>query len=71
MKRMIAVVGPGEGATPEDCQVAYELGQRTAQEGWVLLTGGRNAGVMDAACRGAHSSGGLTVGILPTSDRRK
>ena len=39
--------------------------QQIAQRGWVLLTGGRNAGVMDAACRGAKSASGLTIGILP------
>ena len=26
-------------------------------------------GVMEAACRGARSAGGLTIGILPTYDR--
>jgi hypothetical protein len=34
----------------------------------LLLTGGRNLGVMDAASRGAKSVGGLTVGILPGND---
>jgi uncharacterized protein (TIGR00725 family) len=37
----------------------------------VLLTGGRNSGVMDAANKGAKSASGLTIGILPgnnTSD---
>lgn len=36
--------------------------------GWVLWTGGRGAGVMDVASRGAKSRGGLTVGILPDPD---
>ncbi|OLP20409.1 cytochrome [Leptolyngbya sp. 'hensonii'] len=48
---------------------AFELGQRIAEAGWVLLTGGRASGVMDAASRGAKAAGGLTIGILPTSDR--
>ncbi|MDX2097688.1 MAG: cytochrome [Leptolyngbyaceae cyanobacterium bins.59] len=65
-KIIIGVMGPGEGATSLDTQLAYELGQLIAQTGWVLLTGGRNVGVMDAACRGARDAGGLTVGILPT-----
>lgn len=47
--------------------LAERLGELIAQEGWVLLTGGRNAGVMAAAVRGAKRvSGSLTVGILPT-----
>lgn len=53
-------------ATKAQVDTAYQLGRAIAQEGWVLLTGGRNVGVMDAACRGAKSANGLTVGILPT-----
>ncbi|MGA7935206.1 MAG: TIGR00725 family protein [Kovacikia sp.] len=67
---IIGVMGPGDRATAEDLQTAYHLGRRIAQAGWVLLTGGRNQGVMDAASRGAKSAQGLTVGILPGSDRR-
>ncbi len=66
---MIGVMGLGNQATSEDLQVAYKLGRNIAQSGWVLLTGGRNQGVMDAASRGAKSADGLTVGILPTDDR--
>lgn len=68
--QIIGVMGPGEQATGSDRQVAYELGYQIAQAGWVVLTGGRNTGVMDAASRGAKAAGGLTIGILPTSDRR-
>lgn len=68
--QIIGVMGPGEQATGSDQQVAYELGYQIAQAGWVVLTGGRNTGVMDAASRGAKVAGGLTIGILPTSDRR-
>ncbi len=66
---IIGVMGPGEQATSVEQQLAYELGQAIAIAGWVLLTGGRNQGVMDAASRGAKSQGGLTIGILPQSDR--
>lgn len=66
-KTIIGVMGPGEGATAADCEVAFALGRAIASEGWVLLTGGRNVGVMDAASRGAKSANGLTIGILPTS----
>ena len=64
-KIIIGVMGPGEQATATDLQNAYELGKLIAQQGWVLLTGGRNVGVMDAANQGAKSTNGLTVGILP------
>jgi len=61
-------MGPGNHATAADRHRAYKLGQRIAQEGWVVLTGGRNMGVMDAASKGAKAAGGLTIGILPTQD---
>ncbi|HTJ52246.1 MAG TPA: hypothetical protein VL443_22445 [Cyclobacteriaceae bacterium] len=66
IKTIIGVMGPGEGATPEQNIVAFELGKAIAQEGWVTLTGGRSFGVMDAAMKGACDANGLTIGILPT-----
>jgi uncharacterized protein (TIGR00725 family) len=66
-KIIIGVMGPGETATQQDLSNAYELGRLIASQGWVLLTGGRKVGVMDAACRGAKSADGLTIGILPTN----
>jgi uncharacterized protein (TIGR00725 family) len=67
-KTIIGVMGPGTTATAADRKTAYELGRLIAKQGWVLLTGGRNAGVMDAANRGAQQENGITVGILPTED---
>lgn len=67
---MIGVMGPGEQATEADCQQAFELGRQIALAGWIVLTGGRNSGVMDAASRGAKSANGWTVGILPSNDRQ-
>jgi uncharacterized protein (TIGR00725 family) len=67
-KIIVGVIGPGDGATVEATGTAFALGKLIAEQGWVLLTGGRSAGVMEAASRGAHASGGLTVGILPTAD---
>ncbi|MEO0458621.1 MAG: cytochrome [Cyanobacteria bacterium P01_A01_bin.114] len=58
-------MGPGDHASEAICKTAYALGYQIARQGWVLLTGGRNVGVMDAASQGAVSGGGLTVGILP------
>ncbi|BAZ17695.1 CHP725-containing protein [Calothrix sp. NIES-4071] len=58
-------MGPGEKATPTDIENAYQLGRRIAEQGWVLLTGGRSVGVMEAASQGAKANNGLTIGILP------
>ncbi|HJR08610.1 MAG TPA: TIGR00725 family protein [Pyrinomonadaceae bacterium] len=69
-KIIVGVLGPGEGATDEAVRAAFELGQLIAAENWVLLTGGRGAGVMEAASRGAKAANGLTIGILPSEDAR-
>jgi len=68
-QKIVGVMGPGEQATARSQQLAYSLGELIAQRGWILLTGGRSVGVMDAASRGAKQAGGLTLGILPTADR--
>ncbi|WP_008311515.1 LOG family protein [Leptolyngbya sp. PCC 6406] len=62
---LIGVMGPGETATTAQQVTARALGTHIAQQDWVLLTGGRNVGVMAAASEGAHNAGGLVVGILP------
>ena len=58
-------MGPGVAATQTDLDRAYELGSLIAGHGWVLLTGGRSAGVMHAASKGAREANGLVLGILP------
>ncbi|MFQ3620560.1 MAG: hypothetical protein SNJ78_06400 [Spirochaetales bacterium] len=66
---IVGVMGPGEEATAEDIEAAYTLGREIALRGWVLLTGGRKAGVMEAASKGAFEAGGLVLGVLPGSTR--
>src|ERR671934_259116 len=63
----IAVVGPGR-AEPREAAWAEEAGAAIADAGAILVCGGLG-GVMEAACRGARSRGGTTVGLLPGSDR--
>jgi uncharacterized protein (TIGR00725 family) len=67
-RTIVGVIGPGDGATAQDLETARRIGGLIAAEGWVTLTGGWNAGVMDAASRGAREAGGLTLGLLPTRD---
>lgn len=63
-KTAITVVGSD---VKGDIDNARRLGQLIAEKDWVVITGGRNSGVMHAACEGAHGAQpkGLTVGILP------
>jgi uncharacterized protein (TIGR00725 family) len=63
----VAVVGGGV-ASGEDLVAAEEVGRGLAAAGAVVVTGGLG-GVMEAASRGAASSGGLVVGVLPGVDR--
>jgi hypothetical protein len=63
-KVLIGVIGPGD-ASEGELMFAREMGRLLAKRNWVLLSGGRNTGVMAAANEGAHAEGGLTVGLLP------
>jgi uncharacterized protein (TIGR00725 family) len=65
--RYVGVVGPGEASAAE-LAVAEELGARLADLGATVVCGGLG-GVMEAACRGAKSRRGRTVGLLPGLDR--
>jgi uncharacterized protein (TIGR00725 family) len=69
-KTVIGVMGPGENATPENNEIAFELGKEIAKQGWIVLTGGRSFGVMDAVMKGAHEANGLTIGILPDANEQ-
>jgi len=67
MRFIVGVMGPAK-AKKKDLDNARVLGEFIARRGWVVLTGGRDVGVMDAACEGAKRVGGsLTVGIMPTA----
>ena len=63
----IGVIGPGEASAAE-LEAAEEVGAGLASLGAVVVTGGLG-GVMVAACRGARSRRGRTLGILPGEDR--
>lgn len=65
---IIGVMGGGS-VDPEVFESARRLGGLIAKNGWTLLNGGRSSGVMEASARGAREKGGLTIGILPDTDR--
>ena len=63
-------MGPAK-ARRKDVENARALGELIARREWVLLTGGRDVGVMQAANQGAKKvPRSLTVGVLPTSRDR-
>jgi uncharacterized protein (TIGR00725 family) len=67
MRAYVAVVGAGR-ASAEETEDAERVGRAIAEAGATLVCGGLG-GVMEAACRGARSAGGTTIGILPGSHR--
>lgn len=67
MRTIIGVMGGGT-ANIATTMIAGEIGRDIACAGWVLLTGGRDCGVMAAASAGAAEAGGLVVGVLPGDD---
>jgi uncharacterized protein (TIGR00725 family) len=67
-KRFIAVIG-GEKPSPPEAQLAEEVGRELAKKEAIVVCGGLG-GVMEAACRGASSEGGVTIGILPGDSRQ-
>ncbi len=60
---VLAVVGSAS-CDERVAAIAEAVGREIGRRGAVLVCGGRG-GVMEAACRGARSQGGTTVGILP------
>lgn len=63
MEIVIGVIGAGE-PTEDEYVAAFETGREIARRKCTLLCGGLG-GIMEAACKGAKSEGGLTVGVLP------
>lgn len=59
----VSVIG-GSQCSQEEAVWAEEVGRGLAMNGATVICGGLG-GVMEAACRGAKSSGGRTIGILP------
>ena len=67
-KRFIAVIGGGE-CSAQEAELAEAVGRELARRGVILVCGGLG-GVMEAACKGASSEGGVTIGILPGDNYR-
>lgn len=64
---VISVIGEAQ-ASKINYKLAEEVGRLIAKSGAVLVCGGMG-GVMEAAAKGAYEAGGVTVGVLPVSQR--
>jgi len=67
-KKFIAVIGGGQPSAQE-ARLAEEVGRELARRDAILVCGGLG-GVMEAACKGASSQGGITIGVLPGDNRQ-
>lgn len=62
----ISVTGSAD-ADPAATRAAHRVGRELGRHDAVLVCGG-GGGVMEAACRGVHETGGTTLGILKGRD---
>lgn len=63
---IISVIG-GENSPEDALRLAEEVGRELGKRGVTVCCGG-GGGVMEAVCRGARSTGGHTIGIMPGRD---
>ena len=63
-KRLIIAVIGGGRCSIDEAWLAEAVGRELARRGAIIVCGGLG-GVMEAACKGAASEGGVTIGILP------
>lgn len=67
-KKIVSVIG-GHNCTDEVEQSAHNLGKKLARVVDILVSGGLS-GTMKAVCSGFKSGGGLTIGIIPSYDKK-
>lgn len=67
-KRVVSVIG-GHSCEEEVEQIAQNLGKKLAKVVDILVTGGLS-GTMKAVCQGFKAEGGLTIGIIPSYNKK-
>ena len=66
-KTHIGVIGAGD-CPVEIYETSYDMGHIIGEKGWVLICGGLG-GVMEGAAKGCFERGGITVGLLPGTEK--
>ncbi|MBW4707732.1 TIGR00730 family Rossman fold protein [Roseobacter sp. YSTF-M11] len=64
-KSVCVYCGSRAGADPAYLKDARDLGRGLAQEGWRLVYGAGDVGLMGAVAREAQNAGGETFGVIP------
>jgi uncharacterized protein (TIGR00725 family) len=68
LQLLISVIGARK-CDKKTYALAEQVGRELARHGATVVCGGLG-GVMEAACKGAQSAGGRTIGILPGKNHR-
>ncbi len=64
-KSVCVYCGSRNGANPAYAKAAEQFGALLAKEGWRLVYGAGDVGLMGAVARSAQSAGGDTFGVIP------
>ena len=67
-KKVVAVIG-GHSCSKEVEQLAQNLGKELTKVADYLVCGGLG-GVMEAVCQGFKAAGGVTIGIIPSYNKK-
>jgi hypothetical protein len=67
-KKVVSVIG-GQSCNKEVEQIAQNLGKKLAKVVDILISGGLS-GTMKAVCSGFKAGGGITIGIIPSYDKK-
>ena len=65
MTNVCVFAGSSQGRSSAYAEAAQEMGEVIAEQGYGLVYGGAEVGLMGAAADGALSKGGEVIGILP------
>lgn len=66
VKSVCVYCGSRAGAMPAYSQAAQELGKALASQGWRLVYGAGDVGLMGEVARAAQAAGADTFGVIPT-----
>jgi len=68
-KGVISVIGASEIDSKIEA-LTFEMGRLLAQNRYIIACGGLT-GVMEAVCKGAKEENGLTIGIIPYTEKNR
>jgi uncharacterized protein (TIGR00725 family) len=67
-QKIIGVIGQGSGCPQKILVLAEAVGKEIAKRNGIVICGGLK-GVMEAVCRGAKQEDGLTIGVIPGTQK--